>query len=159
MSPARFSIGIDLGTTNSALAYAPLNGDAPPEMLPIQQWETAHDGASSPLVPPASGIRNSGASTSTEVIGQIGTGTVAPNSAGDCNRTAGRGLLPNSLKPPATVTRSPRPSVCGSSAERSSPEVGTVLLGEALPEFEIVLPVGRADKGPLACECPPPRYM
>src|SRR6516162_10018142 len=30
MSAARFSIGIDLGTTNSALAYAPLNGEAPP---------------------------------------------------------------------------------------------------------------------------------
>src|SRR5690242_1683327 len=41
MSAARFSIGIDLGTTNSALAYAPLNSDAPPEILPIQQWETA----------------------------------------------------------------------------------------------------------------------
>src|SRR3954454_13836557 len=40
MSAARFSIGIDLGTTNSALAYAPLNGDAPPVTLPIQQWET-----------------------------------------------------------------------------------------------------------------------
>src|SRR5205085_5285245 len=37
---ALFSIGIDLGTTNSALAYAPLNGDAPPNTLPIQQWET-----------------------------------------------------------------------------------------------------------------------
>ena len=40
MSAAHFSIGIDLGTTNSALAYAPLNGDAAPEALPIQQWET-----------------------------------------------------------------------------------------------------------------------
>jgi molecular chaperone DnaK (HSP70) len=40
MSAACYSIGIDLGTTNSALAYAPLNGDASPETLPIQQWET-----------------------------------------------------------------------------------------------------------------------
>ena len=40
MNAARFSIGIDLGTTNSALAYAPLNGDAPPEKLPVRQWET-----------------------------------------------------------------------------------------------------------------------
>ena len=30
---ARFSIGIDLGTTNSALAYVPLTGDAQPEVL------------------------------------------------------------------------------------------------------------------------------
>ncbi len=37
---ARFSIGIDLGTTNSALAYVPLTGDAEPEALAIPQWES-----------------------------------------------------------------------------------------------------------------------
>jgi molecular chaperone DnaK (HSP70) len=35
MARARFSIGIDLGTTNSALAFAPLTGEARPEILPI----------------------------------------------------------------------------------------------------------------------------
>jgi molecular chaperone DnaK (HSP70) len=40
MTEARFSIGIDLGTTNSALAYVPLTGDAAPQVLPILQWET-----------------------------------------------------------------------------------------------------------------------
>ena len=30
MNAARFSIGIDLGTTNSAIAYTQLNGDASP---------------------------------------------------------------------------------------------------------------------------------
>src|SRR5215831_17204486 len=51
MSAARFSIGIDLGTTNSALAYVPLNGDAPPETLPIQQWETAETLVEVPMLP------------------------------------------------------------------------------------------------------------
>ena len=37
---ARFSIGIDLGTTSSALAYVPLTGDAPPEVLAVSQWQT-----------------------------------------------------------------------------------------------------------------------
>ena len=37
---ARFSIGIDLGTTNSALAFVPLTGDAYPEALVISQWES-----------------------------------------------------------------------------------------------------------------------
>ena len=37
---ARFSIGIDLGTTSSALAYVPLTSDAPPIVLAIPQWET-----------------------------------------------------------------------------------------------------------------------
>src|SRR5262249_945767 len=51
MSAARFSIGIDLGTTNSALAYAPLNGDAAPETLPIQQWETPETLVEVPMLP------------------------------------------------------------------------------------------------------------
>ena len=51
MSTARFSIGIDLGTTNSALAYAPLNGDAAPEALPIQQWETPETLVEVPMLP------------------------------------------------------------------------------------------------------------
>jgi molecular chaperone DnaK (HSP70) len=37
---ARFSIGIDLGTTNSALAFAPLVGEGNPEILFVPQWET-----------------------------------------------------------------------------------------------------------------------
>ncbi|TVR99690.1 MAG: hypothetical protein EA406_02750 [Rhodospirillales bacterium] len=37
---ARFSIGIDLGTTNSALAFLPLEGEAASEVLLIPQWET-----------------------------------------------------------------------------------------------------------------------
>ena len=36
---ARFAIGIDLGTTNSALAFAPLVGEGTPEVLLIPQWE------------------------------------------------------------------------------------------------------------------------
>jgi molecular chaperone DnaK (HSP70) len=36
----RFSIGIDLGTTSSALAYVPLTGDAQAEALAVTQWET-----------------------------------------------------------------------------------------------------------------------
>ena len=51
MSTARFSIGIDLGTTNSALAYAPLNGDAPPTTLPTHQWETPETLVEVPMLP------------------------------------------------------------------------------------------------------------
>src|SRR5215469_15671868 len=38
---ARFSVGIDLGTTSSALAFVPLAGDAPAEVLVVAQWETS----------------------------------------------------------------------------------------------------------------------
>src|SRR5208282_6687694 len=40
MARARFSIGIDLGTTNCALAFVPLHGEARSEILDIPQWET-----------------------------------------------------------------------------------------------------------------------
>ena len=40
MARARFSIGIDLGTTNCALAFVPLEGQTRSEILDIPQWET-----------------------------------------------------------------------------------------------------------------------
>src|SRR5882757_6539801 len=40
MIRARFSIGIDLGTTNCALAFVPLHGEARSEILGIPQWES-----------------------------------------------------------------------------------------------------------------------
>jgi molecular chaperone DnaK (HSP70) len=40
MTKARFNIGIDLGTTNSALAFAPLHGESPPEIFAVPQWES-----------------------------------------------------------------------------------------------------------------------
>ena len=41
MANARYSIGIDLGTTNSALAFVPLDGAAATEVLAIAQWRSA----------------------------------------------------------------------------------------------------------------------
>jgi molecular chaperone DnaK (HSP70) len=40
MTRARFSIGIDLGTTNCALAFVRLHGEARSEILGIPQWAT-----------------------------------------------------------------------------------------------------------------------
>lgn len=48
---ARFSIGIDLGTTNSALAFQPLAGDATPEILSIPQWESLSALVEEPTLP------------------------------------------------------------------------------------------------------------
>ena len=48
---ARFSIGIDLGTTSSALAYVPLTGDAQPEALAVSQWETPDTLVEAPTLP------------------------------------------------------------------------------------------------------------
>ncbi len=51
MAQARFSLGIDLGTTNSALAFAPLLGEATPEILLVSQWETPASLAEAPTLP------------------------------------------------------------------------------------------------------------
>jgi molecular chaperone DnaK (HSP70) len=40
MTQSRFSIGIDLGTTNCALAFVPLQGEKRSEIVGIPQWET-----------------------------------------------------------------------------------------------------------------------
>src|SRR5258708_2632041 len=40
MTSPRFSIGIDLGTTNSGLAFVPLDGETKSEILAIPQWQT-----------------------------------------------------------------------------------------------------------------------
>src|SRR4051794_30442842 len=41
MASAHFSIGIDLGTTNCALAFVPLGSEARSEIFGIQQWDTS----------------------------------------------------------------------------------------------------------------------
>jgi molecular chaperone DnaK (HSP70) len=49
---SRFSIGIDLGTTNCAMAYAPLNdANSTSETFPISQWETHGSLAESSTLP------------------------------------------------------------------------------------------------------------
>jgi len=51
MARARFSIGIDLGTTNSALAFVPLVGEATPEIFVVPQWESLAGLAEGPTLP------------------------------------------------------------------------------------------------------------
>ena len=48
---ARFAIGIDLGTTNSALAFAPLVGEGTPEVLLVPQWEGLASLTEKPTLP------------------------------------------------------------------------------------------------------------
>jgi hypothetical protein len=51
MTPARFSIGIDLGTTNCALAFVPLTGETTSEVLEIPQWEGLSETTEFPALP------------------------------------------------------------------------------------------------------------
>src|ERR1700683_5091711 len=40
MAERKFSIGIDLGTSNSVLAYSPLAGEGVTQVLDTPQWDT-----------------------------------------------------------------------------------------------------------------------
>ena len=51
MAQAIFSIGIDLGTSNSALAFSPLAAEGGSEVLAIPQWDTASTVTESPTLP------------------------------------------------------------------------------------------------------------
>jgi molecular chaperone DnaK (HSP70) len=51
MAQAKFSIGIDLGTSNSALAFSSLTGEGESEVLAIPQWDTASTVTDSSTVP------------------------------------------------------------------------------------------------------------
>src|ERR1700746_570340 len=51
MASARFSIGIDLGTTNCALAFVPLGSEARSEIFAIPQWDTSSTITEAPRLP------------------------------------------------------------------------------------------------------------
>src|SRR5271166_2099098 len=51
MAQAKFSIGIDLGTSNSALAFSPLAAEGGSEVLAIPQWDTASTVTESSTLP------------------------------------------------------------------------------------------------------------
>src|SRR5262252_7790152 len=51
MARAHFSIGIDLGTTNCAVAFVPLDDEARSEIFGIPQWDTLSAIAESPALP------------------------------------------------------------------------------------------------------------
>ena len=47
----KFSIGIDLGTSNSVLTYSPLSGDDGSKVLAVTQWDTPSTVIDSTTVP------------------------------------------------------------------------------------------------------------
>jgi molecular chaperone DnaK (HSP70) len=51
MTQPKFSIGIDLGTSNSVLAFSPLSGEGGAEVLDIPQWDTTSTVSDSQTLP------------------------------------------------------------------------------------------------------------
>jgi len=110
MVQARFSIGIDLGTTNSALAFVPLSGEAKPETLLVPQWDTVAGLAEEATLPSflylpeeavAAHLQDRAAGTGAWVVGRL------------ARRKAG--------ETPGRVVHSAKSWLCHHTADRSAP--------------------------------------
>ena len=80
MAKAKYSIGIDLGTSNSALAFSPLTEEGGSEVLAIPQWDTASTVTDASTLPSflylpeeavAAQIRGRGLSCGEWVVGRL----------------------------------------------------------------------------------------
>lgn len=107
---ARFSIGIDLGTTNSALAFVPLSGDAQPQVLLIPQWEMRETLVESPTLPSFLHLLEDQAAVQLQ-------GRVPGSQAWIAGRLARR----RAGETPGRVVRSAKSWLCHHTADRSAP--------------------------------------
>ncbi len=107
---ARFSIGVDLGTTNSALAYVPLGGDAPPEVLAVAQWASPTTLVETATLP--SFLYLPEEALAAELLGKV------PGTEG---WIAGRLARRRAGETPGRVVRSAKSWLCHHSADRSAP--------------------------------------
>jgi molecular chaperone DnaK (HSP70) len=110
MAEARFSIGIDLGTTNSALAFAPLSGEAKPETLLIPQWDSLAGLAEEATLP--SFIYLPEAAVAAQLRGRA---------AGTGEWIVGRLARRKSAETPGRVVHSAKSWLCHHTADRSAP--------------------------------------
>jgi molecular chaperone DnaK (HSP70) len=110
MAQAKFSIGIDLGTSNSALAFSSLTGEGGSEVLAIPQWETASTVTESSTVPSFLYLPEEA------VAAQIrGRGL------GGGEWVAGRLARQKASETPGRVVHSAKSWLCHHAADRSAP--------------------------------------
>jgi molecular chaperone DnaK (HSP70) len=108
--PARYSIGIDLGTTNSALAFVSLVGDATPEILLISQWENLTGLAEQPTLPSSLYLPE-------DAVGAHFRGMAS----GDGQWIIGRFARTKAGETPGRVVHSAKSWLCHHAADRSAP--------------------------------------
>jgi len=110
MVQPKFSIGIDLGTSNSVLAFSPLSGDGGSDVLAIPQWDTPSTVTESATVPSflylpeeaiAAQIRGRGPGSGDWVVGSL-----AQRKASET---------------PGRVAKSAKSWLCHHAADRSAP--------------------------------------
>jgi molecular chaperone DnaK (HSP70) len=109
MAQARFSIGIDLGTTNCALAFVPLDGEAKSEILAVPQWATLSTIAESTVLPSFLYLPEEAAAT------QIGVGE-----ADKAQWIVGMLARQKAAESPGRVVHSAKSWLCHHTADRSA---------------------------------------
>ena len=107
---ARFSIGIDLGTTNSALAFAPLLGEGTPEILFVPQWESLAGLTEEPTLPSFLYLPEEAAATH-----------FRGREVGDGQWVVGRFARIKASETPGRVVHSAKSWLCHHAADRSEP--------------------------------------
>jgi molecular chaperone DnaK (HSP70) len=107
---ARFSIGIDLGTTSSALAFVPLAGDAPAKVLSVAQWETPDTLVEATTLP--SFLYLAEDALAAQLRGRV---------PGTNEWIAGRLARRRAGETPGRVVRSAKSWLCHHAADRSAP--------------------------------------
>jgi molecular chaperone DnaK (HSP70) len=107
---ARFSIGIDLGTTNSALAFVPLVSGETPEILFIPQWESLAGLAEEPTLPSFLYLPEDAVAAHFRGRG-----------VGDGQWIVGRFARTKASETPGRVVHSAKSWLCHHTADRSAP--------------------------------------
>jgi molecular chaperone DnaK (HSP70) len=107
---ARFSIGIDLGTTNSALAFVPLVGEGTPEILLVPQWQSLDGLAEEPTLPSFLYLPE-------DAVAAYFRG----REAGGGQWIAGRFARTKASETPGRVVHSAKSWLCHHAADRSAP--------------------------------------
>jgi molecular chaperone DnaK (HSP70) len=106
---ARFCVGIDLGTTNSALAFVPLDRDGESEILTIPQWDSPGVMADAPTLPSFLYLPEA------EVVNQL-----AGQKAGEGGWLIGRLARTMAAECPGRVAHSTKSWLCHHAADRSA---------------------------------------
>src|SRR5438045_1372196 len=110
MESSRFSIAIDLGTTNCALAFVPLDNEARSQIFGIQQWDTSSTIMESPALPSFLYLPDA------VTAAQIQSGT-----AGGEEWVIGRLARKKAAESPGRVVHSAKSWLCHHTSDRSAP--------------------------------------
>jgi molecular chaperone DnaK (HSP70) len=140
MTP-KFTIGVDLGTSNSVLAFASLSGDEGAQVLAIPQWDTPSTVMESVTVPSFLYLPEDAVATHMRAgrAGDVGlrAGDVALGAGG---WAVGRLARRKASETPGRVVQSAKSWLCHPDADRTAPFLPR--LSDSVAEKDKISPVG-----------------